>query len=169
MHTFSRRWDVCNRRGEGWGRCMLAMPAAQPKEGNVWKIPQHTTGSGCPAGRLVLDEAAVDPEHEARWSEFCSRHRCDSRSRGSVYDSKAGICCHFCRQKKLCGEEGCQRCIQRDPSLPCLGALPSAGSQAPEWHPSRSLLADCRAVWTPRQSTARNESGSCRCLICSKP
>ena len=33
----------------------------------------------------------------------------------------AGICCHFCRQKKLCGEEGCHRCIQRNPDLPCIG------------------------------------------------
>lgn len=42
------------------------------------------------AGRLVLEEAVVDPEHEARWMEYCNRHRCDSQSRGSVYDSKAG-------------------------------------------------------------------------------
>jgi len=47
------------------------------------------------AGRLVLDEAVVDPEHEKRWMEYCNRHRCDSQSRGSVYDSKAGGPCHF--------------------------------------------------------------------------
>ena len=32
----------------------------------------------------------MDPEHEKRWTEYCNRHRCDSQSRGSVYDSKAG-------------------------------------------------------------------------------
>ena len=96
------------------------------------KKAQHTTELGCLAGRLILDGAAVDPEHEARWSEYCDRHRCDSQSRGSVYDSKAGICCHFCRQKKLCGEESCQRCIRRDPDLPCIGSLPFAVSQAQE-------------------------------------
>ena len=45
-------------------------------------------------GRLVLDEVVVDPEHEKRWMEYCNRHRCDSQSRGSVYDSKAGGPCH---------------------------------------------------------------------------
>ena len=34
----------------------------------------------------------ADPEHEVRWMEYCNRHRCDSQSRGSVYDSKAGQC-----------------------------------------------------------------------------
>ncbi len=34
----------------------------------------------------------ADPEHEARWMEYCNMHRCDSQSRGSVYDSKAGQC-----------------------------------------------------------------------------
>ena len=38
----------------------------------------------------MLEEAVVDPEHEKRWMEYCNRHRCDSQSRGSVYDSKAG-------------------------------------------------------------------------------
>ena len=88
----------------------------------------------------------MDPEHEARWAEYCNRHRCDSQARGSVYDSKAGLCCHFCRQKKLCGEGGCQRCIRRDPGLPCIGAPPPAALHAREWHQSRSLQADCRAA-----------------------
>ncbi|XP_011628252.1 cell division cycle-associated protein 7 [Amborella trichopoda] len=47
--------------------------------------------------------------------------RCDSKGRGSVYDPILGICCHFCRQKKLCGEEGCLRCENRDMEQPCLG------------------------------------------------
>ncbi len=42
------------------------------------------------AGRLVMATSIIDPEHEQRWSEYVSKHRCDSQSRGSVYDSKAG-------------------------------------------------------------------------------
>ncbi|KAK9925720.1 hypothetical protein M0R45_022989 [Rubus argutus] len=47
--------------------------------------------------------------------------RCDSKSRGSVYHSVFGICCHFCRQKKLCGEEDCKRCGTLDMDQPCIG------------------------------------------------
>ncbi|CAN6478168.1 unnamed protein product [Victoria cruziana] len=47
--------------------------------------------------------------------------RCNSKERGSIYDPILGICCHFCRQKKLCGEEDCLRCGNRDVDQPCLG------------------------------------------------
>ncbi|KAL6183309.1 hypothetical protein ACLB2K_044720 [Fragaria x ananassa] len=53
-------------------------------------------------------------------SESWSR-RCDSKSRGTVYHSVFGICCHFCRQKKLCGEEDCKRCGTLDMDQPCIG------------------------------------------------
>ncbi|XP_042515859.1 cell division cycle-associated 7-like protein isoform X2 [Macadamia integrifolia] len=52
--------------------------------------------------------------------EVLSR-RCDSKDRGSVYDPIFGICCHFCRQKKLCGEEDCKRCGDLDMDEQCLG------------------------------------------------
>ncbi|KAF3325401.1 Cell division cycle-associated 7-like protein [Carex littledalei] len=47
--------------------------------------------------------------------------RCESKGRGSVYDPILGICCHFCRQKKLCGEEDCKRCGDGDTNQPCIG------------------------------------------------
>lgn len=47
--------------------------------------------------------------------------RCQSSSRGSLYDSKIGITCHFCRQKKLCGEPNCPRCGDRDDDKECIG------------------------------------------------
>ncbi|XP_031492074.1 uncharacterized protein LOC116258807 [Nymphaea colorata] len=47
--------------------------------------------------------------------------RCNSKERGSIYDPILGICCHFCRQKKLCGEDNCLRCGNRDVEQPCLG------------------------------------------------
>ncbi|XP_049367479.1 uncharacterized protein LOC125832381 [Solanum verrucosum] len=47
--------------------------------------------------------------------------RCTSKDRGTLYDPYLGICCHFCRQKKLCGEEDCKRCGDTDMDQPCLG------------------------------------------------
>jgi hypothetical protein len=47
--------------------------------------------------------------------------RCGSQGRGSLYDSVVGICCHFCRQKKLCGEPDCPRCQRRDADEECIG------------------------------------------------
>jgi hypothetical protein len=46
--------------------------------------------------------------------------RCSSHNRGSIYHS-AGVSCHFCRQKKLCGEPGCPRCSRRAVHADCLG------------------------------------------------
>ncbi|MCO5585780.1 hypothetical protein L7F22_039716 [Adiantum nelumboides] len=54
-------------------------------------------------------------------SPILSALRCRSKERGTLYDSIVGICCHFCRQKKLCGEEDCERCGQRDVTKACLG------------------------------------------------
>eukprot|EP00250_Pteridium_aquilinum_P011808 c20318_g2_i1 orf=50-1231(-) len=54
-------------------------------------------------------------------SPVISALRCRSKERGTLYDAIVGICCHFCRQKKLCGEEDCERCGQRDVSKACLG------------------------------------------------
>ncbi|GAX75209.1 hypothetical protein CEUSTIGMA_g2653.t1 [Chlamydomonas eustigma] len=47
--------------------------------------------------------------------------RCSSAGRGSLYDKTAGITCHFCRQKKLCGEPDCPRCQSRNVDLECKG------------------------------------------------
>ena len=57
----------------------------------------------------------------ATWSEAVAARRCDSATRGVIYDAVAGVTCHFCRQKKLCGEPGCGRCEDRDPDQPCAG------------------------------------------------
>ncbi|KAK1433353.1 hypothetical protein QVD17_10263 [Tagetes erecta] len=87
--------------------------------------------------RLPLDQSPngkVDDEEEKRPANapfvdtrLCyspnvsSERRCMSKGRGSVYDPVFGICCHFCRQKKLCGEEDCKRCGELDVEQPCLG------------------------------------------------
>ncbi len=37
------------------------------------------------------------------WRAYLAANRCGSKARGSVYDTVAGICCHFCRQVRLRG------------------------------------------------------------------
>ncbi|TYJ99045.1 cell division cycle-associated protein 7-like [Cucumis melo var. makuwa] len=86
--------------------------------------------------KLVLDCNEVEEENVNRpanaplvkisnselWlSPDASARRCNSKGRGSVYDPVFGICCHFCRQKKLCGEEDCRRCGDFDMDEPCIG------------------------------------------------
>ncbi|KAK9833444.1 hypothetical protein WJX81_005685 [Elliptochloris bilobata] len=76
---------------------------------------------GTSYGRTALPKTVAASQEDKRWKAFVTARRCDSQSRGSIYDSVAGICCHFCRQKKLCGEPKCERCSARDPALPCRG------------------------------------------------
>ncbi|CAA0811266.1 Unknown protein [Striga hermonthica] len=64
--------------------------------------------------------------------------RCESKSRGSLYHPVYGICCHFCRQKKLCGEEDCKRCGDLDMDQPCTGKTDCSNC-----HSSNGIL--CRA------------------------
>ncbi|KAG2453092.1 hypothetical protein HYH02_002424 [Chlamydomonas schloesseri] len=49
-----------------------------------------------------------------------NRLRTSSKSRGTVY-AHLGVTCHFCRQKKLCGEEECPRCAFLDEEAECIG------------------------------------------------
>lgn len=46
----------------------------------------------------------------ALFPEAAEAQRCSSLARGGEY-SQAGVTCHFCRQKKLCGEPDCERCV----------------------------------------------------------
>ncbi|OUZ99388.1 Zinc-finger domain of monoamine-oxidase A repressor R1 [Macleaya cordata] len=70
--------------------------------------------------KLFVKEERVR-ELKNRLSPDALARRCDSKSRGSIYDSVFGICCHFCRQKKLCGEEDCKHCGNLDNDQPCIG------------------------------------------------
>ncbi|KAK9278032.1 hypothetical protein L1049_028376 [Liquidambar formosana] len=69
--------------------------------------------ANAPLVKIKASNLQLSPDVSAR--------RCNSKGRGSVYDSIFGICCHFCRQKKLCGEEDCKRCSNLDVDQPCLG------------------------------------------------
>ncbi|VAH95100.1 unnamed protein product [Triticum turgidum subsp. durum] len=76
--------------------------------------------------------------------------RCDSKARGSVYDPVLGICCHFCRQKKLCGEEGCKRCGEGDFEQQCIGK-----TECSSCHSSYGIL--CRACLKVRYGEEMEE------------
>eukprot|EP00775_Hariotina_reticulata_P003629 gene3629-3891_t len=69
---------------------------------------------------ILADNADIESMPEDKQEQF-QEIRCGSTGRGSVYDSVAGITCHFCRQKKLCGEEGCPRCSRRSTTAECIG------------------------------------------------
>ncbi|KAL0034613.1 hypothetical protein WJX79_010469 [Trebouxia sp. C0005] len=70
-------------------------------------------------GKATLSVCGTRDE-AAAWLHSKER-RCGQKGRGSIYDNVAGITCHFCRQKKLCGEEGCGRCSERDVNQVCIG------------------------------------------------
>lgn len=68
---------------------------------------EDSSPTGAAPSALVQDVYGSDDEETL---QAIREKRCDNKGRGSVYDAKAGICCHFCRQKKLCAEPGCPRC-----------------------------------------------------------
>ena len=55
------------------------------------------------AGRreLLEDVTGGGKEGSDGWRAYLAANRCGSKARGSVYDTVAGICCHFCRQVRL--------------------------------------------------------------------
>jgi len=106
-------------------RASTRLAAAPPKFfGDDWAV-DFSDALGRPAGaagprhreieRLLADGGGWCPD------ALRARRMAGSASRGTVYDSLAGVTCHFCRQKKLCGEPGCPRCDARDPAQPCAG------------------------------------------------
>eukprot|EP00877_Chromochloris_zofingiensis_P012320 jgi/Chrzof1/7341/Cz02g20090.t1 len=93
-----------------------------PEYGEIKENEEAVTYSDYEPGLhdLLADEGDVSSWKEAKQEQF-QENRCHSTGRGSIYDSVAGITCHFCRQKKLCGEEDCPRCSKRDTSKECIG------------------------------------------------
>ncbi|KAG8097946.1 hypothetical protein GUJ93_ZPchr0013g35449 [Zizania palustris] len=85
--------------------------------------------------------------------------RCDSKARGAVYDTVLGICCHFCRQKKLCGEEDCKRCGEGDLNQPCKGKTDCSSC-----HSSYGIL--CRACLKVRYGEDMDEVRKNKSWMC---
>ena len=75
-----------------------------------------------------------------RWTEELAARRCDSATRGVLYDAVAGVTCHFCRQKKLCGEPGCPRCEARDAARACIGKSECSRCRGPNGRFCRACL-----------------------------
>jgi len=96
----------------------------------------------------ALDDASLEEPQQQRlhrkisaaeWAIALER-RCDSKSRGKIYDSEVGISCHFCRQKKLCGEKNCPRCSRRDPQAQCIGKSDCSKCRRPRGRFCRACL-----------------------------
>ncbi|GBG45643.1 hypothetical protein CBR_g79093 [Chara braunii] len=88
------------------------------------------------------------------------RHRCDSEGRGSVYDPVVGLCCHFCRQKKLCAEPDCERCGGMDVTKRCRGKTECSRCQS-----STGIF--CRACILLRYGSSLEEVRSNPKWICA--
>eukprot|EP00198_Chlamydomonas_reinhardtii_P005572 XP_001694908.1 predicted protein [Chlamydomonas reinhardtii] len=72
------------------------------------------------SGEGVNDDGLMDLDLSDEQLAEVNRIRTSSKSRGTLY-AHLGICCHFCRQKKLCGEEDCPRCAHLDGEAECIG------------------------------------------------
>lgn len=99
---------------------------------------------------LVIDKERV---------RILQERRCDSKGRGGVYDPVLGICCHFCRQKKLCGEEDCKHCGEGDFDQPCLGK-----TECSSCHSSNGIL--CRACLKVRYGEEMEEARKNKNWMC---
>ncbi|KAL2462822.1 Zinc-finger domain of monoamine-oxidase A repressor R1 [Forsythia ovata] len=95
----------------------------------------------------------------AKLSPDALARRCTSKGRGSLYDPIYGICCHFCRQKKLCGEEDCKRCGNLDMDQPCIGK-----TDCSVCHSSNGVL--CRACLKVRYGEEMEEVNASKQWIC---
>ncbi len=92
----------------------------------------HTTTTGDDGG----DVSSWAPAKQEQFQEI----RCASAARGSMYDQRVGITCHFCRQKKLCGEPDCPRCSRRNANADCIGKTECSKCAGPNGRFCRACL-----------------------------
>lgn len=116
-----------------------------------------------PSDRTVTykfeDDECIEFDNTHRPSPLALARRCSSKARGSVYDPVYGICCHFCRQKKLCGEDNCKRCGDLDLDQPCIGK-----TDCSRCHSSNGIL--CRACLKVRYGEEMEEVRSNKEWMC---
>ncbi|XP_073048457.1 uncharacterized protein [Primulina eburnea] len=120
--------------------------------GSTGNIKEKNSGNGFlgrpkRGGSLLM----ISPEALAR--------RCERKGRGSLYNPVYGICCHFCRQKKLCGEEDCKHCGYLDMDEPCSGKTDCSNC-----HSSNGIL--CRACLKVRYGEEMEEVRANKEWIC---
>lgn len=122
----------------------------QPISGEVRDVVKdspRTVGEKIRPANMPLVEVKGS---ELQLSPEASALRCSSKGRGGVYNPVFGICCHFCRQKKLCGEEDCKRCSNFDVDEPCIGK-----TDCSVCHSSNGVL--CRACLKVRYGEEMDE------------
>lgn len=146
------------------GRLLAATPTRPTGSASTHRCSTRLNGQGTgvlskltAAGSEDEDDTWED-DKEGKWAvavakervQALQERRCDSRGRGGAYDSVLGICCHFCRQKKLCGEEDCKRCGEGDLKQPCLGK-----TECSSCHSSNGIL--CRGCLKVRYGEEMEE------------
>ncbi|GBF99730.1 hypothetical protein Rsub_12443 [Raphidocelis subcapitata] len=116
-----------------------------------------------------LDDLLAGDDDVSKWEpakqEQFQELRCTSAGRGSMYDSRVGITCHFCRQKKLCGEEGCPRCSRRSVTAECIGKTECSKCQGPTGRFCRACL-QLRYGQTLESARAEMAKGEWLCPHC---
>ncbi|XP_075505126.1 uncharacterized protein LOC142542394 isoform X2 [Primulina tabacum] len=135
--------EALARRCERKGRGSMYNPgnSKEKNHGNGFR------GRPKRGGSLLM----ISPEALAR--------RCERKGRGSLYNPVYGICCHFCRQKKLCGEEDCKHCGYLDMDEPCTGKTDCSNC-----HSSNGIL--CRACLKVRYGEEMEEVRANKEWIC---
>ncbi|KIY93025.1 hypothetical protein MNEG_14938 [Monoraphidium neglectum] len=82
-----------------------------------------------------------------------------------MYDQHVGITCHFCRQKKLCGEEGCPRCSRRSATADCIGKTECGKCHSATGRFCRACLL-LRYGQTMEEAMAQMKAGTWLCPHC---
>ena len=82
-----------------------------------------------------------------------------------LHNHPTGITCHFCRQKKLCGEPGCPRCSRRSARAACIGKTECARCHGPTGRFCRACL-QLRYGQTMEAAQAAMAAGAWLCPHC---
>ncbi|XP_015883801.2 uncharacterized protein LOC107419575 [Ziziphus jujuba] len=124
--TISKNTDKLRRSDRLGRKIKVENEKENPISGKVvvygdGKESEHSGGSEENSRPANMPLVKMNGKEFRQPSPESSSRRCNSKGRGSVYDPVFGISCHFCRQKKLCGEEDCKRCGDFDMDQPCIG------------------------------------------------
>ncbi|GBG78794.1 hypothetical protein CBR_g28017 [Chara braunii] len=115
-------YNIGDRKEDRKPRLNRPIVKKEYEVGAFERLPANALTSSAARRRKVYDNMEVDVDVKPLvLPPHLQQHRCDSKGRGSVYDPVVGLCCHFCRQKKLCGEPDCERCGRMDVTKRCTG------------------------------------------------
>ena len=152
------------RRGGGGGNGGTCGGASSSKGASPAASSAPAAAKGGKAKGKGRKKRGVAAWGAAKAKEF-QELRCGSAGRGSMYDSHIGITCHFCRQKKLCGEPGCPRCSRRSARAACIGKTECARCHGPTGRFCRACL-QLRYGQTMEAAQAAMAAGAWLCPHC---